>query len=308
MGAAAWLGAALGALGALVAVLGTANLRLRRELRRRRAAEPGLRERADRHEAAAAARQRFVAHLSHEARNLVANIVGTLALADQPRATQPLPRLARALRANARALQDLLDASLDAAQLDAGTFAVRADRTDLVTLLEDLAAEVAPLAPGTAVLVGIDGQLALAACWRLDGVRLAQIVRNLIGNALRHAPGSDVRVHARVLPDDGPARWRLCLHVIDRGPGLSSEQQQRLFGDYARVGDHSPAGSVGLGLSISRRLARAMGGDLRVCSAPGLGTTFLLWLPVQAPDGGASADAHGFSHFRHDGRFGARAP
>jgi signal transduction histidine kinase len=262
-----------------------------------------LHERLQRAEAQAAARQRYVAHLGHEARNLVANVVSTLALAERHGSAAALPRIQRALRANALALKDLLDASLDDAQLDAGTFAIRPSCVDLVALLENLAAEVAPLAHGgDAVLVGIEGELALATCWRVDGVRLAQIVRNLVGNALRHAPGGDVRVQARVLADDGPTRRHLCVQVIDRGPGLTAEQQQRLFGEFVRMGETPPAGSVGLGLAISRRLARAMGGDLRVGSAPGLGSTFSLWLPVQPPDAGE------FSHFRHGDRGGVLAP
>lgn len=269
-------------------------------LRARRRAGRGLRARAERAEALAAARQRFVAHFGHEARNLVANIVTTLALAERQRDSSVLPRIERALRANALALRDLLDATLDDAQLDAGSFALRPGRVDLAELLEGLAAEVAPLAHGAdAVLVGIEGELALASPWIVDGVRLAQIVRNLVGNALRHAPGSEVRVHARVLVDDGPTRHHLCVQVIDRGPGLTAEQQQRLFGEYVRVGHEPRAGSIGLGLAISRRLARAMGGDLRVGSAPGLGCTFSLWLPVEPPAAGAAPGE--FSHFRHGG-------
>jgi signal transduction histidine kinase len=273
---------------------------LAQALRARRRVGQGLRMRAERAEALAAARQRFVAHVAHEARNLVANIVATLALAEQHRGGSALPRIERALRANALALRDLLDATLDDAQLDAGSFALRPACIDLAALLDALAAEVAPLAHGSdAVLVGIEGELAFASHWVVDGVRLAQIVRNLVGNALRHAPGSEVRVHARVLADDGPTRRHLCIQVIDRGPGLTAEQQQRLFAEYARVGSEARSGSTGLGLAISRRLARAMGGDLRVGSAPGLGCTFSLWLPVAPP--GAGCTAAEFSHFRHDG-------
>lgn len=276
-----WLFAALAAVAVWLGVL---NLRLRRDLQRRLAAEREWLEREQRALAVAEARQRFVAHVGHEVRNLVANILGTLTLAEQKRHALTMPKLARALRASTQSLHDLLSETLDAAQLDAGCFAIRPSRVDLVKLLEDLATEVAPLARQEAVLVGIEGELARSVHWRVDGVRLAQIVRNLVGNALRHAKGSEVRVHARLVADAGPSGWQLCLSVIDHGPGLSAEQQQRLFGEFARVGESQPAGSVGLGLAISRRLARAMHGDLQVCSAPGMGTTFSLWLPVQSPD------------------------
>jgi signal transduction histidine kinase len=104
--------------------------------------------------------------------------------------------------------------------------------------------------------------------------RVLQILLNLLGNALRYAPeGSQVWLRAEL--EDGRAR----LVVADQGEGLSAEQQARVFDKFERLGRSGDGGS-GLGLYISRKLARAMGGDLVVDSAPGQGARFILDLPT----------------------------
>jgi len=104
--------------------------------------------------------------------------------------------------------------------------------------------------------------------------RVLQILLNLLGNALRYAPeGSQVWLRAEV--EDGRAR----IVVADQGEGLSAEQQARAFDKFERLGRTGDGGS-GLGLYISRRLARAMGGDVMIDSAPGQGARFMLDLPT----------------------------
>jgi signal transduction histidine kinase len=104
--------------------------------------------------------------------------------------------------------------------------------------------------------------------------RVLQVLLNLIGNALRYAPeGSQVWIR---LEQDGEfAR----VIVADQGPGLDEAQQARVFGKFERLGRSGDGGS-GLGLYISRRLARAMGGELSVESAPGQGARFILSVPA----------------------------
>ena len=105
--------------------------------------------------------------------------------------------------------------------------------------------------------------------------RALQILLNLVGNAIRYAPDSS-QVWIRL--EDAGARARLI--VADQGPGLSTDQQARVFEKFERLGRSGEDGGSGLGLYISRRLARAMGGDLVVESAPGQGARFILDLPA----------------------------
>ncbi|HEY6815330.1 MAG TPA: HAMP domain-containing sensor histidine kinase [Croceibacterium sp.] len=104
--------------------------------------------------------------------------------------------------------------------------------------------------------------------------RVLQVLLNLLGNAIRYSP-VDSQIWLRVESDHGRAR----ITVADQGEGLSEEQQARLFGKFERLGRSGDGGS-GLGLYISRRLARAMDGELTVESAKGQGARFTLELPA----------------------------
>lgn len=114
--------------------------------------------------------------------------------------------------------------------------------------------------------------------------RVLQILLNLVGNAIRYSPDKS-QIWIRL--EDAGARARLI--VADQGPGLSADQQARVFEKFERLG-RSDEGGSGLGLYISRRLARAMGGDLSIDSAPGQGARFILEVPAdllaQAPTTG----------------------
>ena len=104
--------------------------------------------------------------------------------------------------------------------------------------------------------------------------RVLQVLLNLLGNAIRYSP-SNSQVWIRIESEGGRAR----VIVADQGPGLSTEDQARVFEKFERLGRSGDGGS-GLGLYISRRLARAMGGELSVESAPGQGARFILDLPA----------------------------
>jgi signal transduction histidine kinase len=113
--------------------------------------------------------------------------------------------------------------------------------------------------------------------------RVLQVLLNLIGNAIRYAP-ADSRIEVRLgdapvgQPHAEGGASPVRVIVADEGPGLSAEDQARVFAKFERLGRSGDGGS-GLGLYISRRLARAMGGDLTVESAPGEGARFILEVP-----------------------------
>lgn len=106
--------------------------------------------------------------------------------------------------------------------------------------------------------------------------RVLQILVNLIGNAVRHSP-SGGQVWVRV--DDDPAAGTACVIVADQGQGIDPTDHERIFERFERLNPDDPEGT-GLGLYISRRLARAMAGDIAVESAPGQGARFTLTLPI----------------------------
>jgi hypothetical protein len=120
--------------------------------------------------------------------------------------------------------------------------------------------------------------------------RVLQILLNLVGNAIRYSPDNS-QIWIRL--EDFGARARLI--VADQGPGLSEAQQAKVFEKFERLGRSAEDGGSGLGLYISRRLARAMGGDLMIESAPGQGARFILDVPAdllaQAPTTGSPTTA-----------------
>ena len=110
---------------------------------------------------------------------------------------------------------------------------------------------------------------------RGDFRRILQIMVNLVGNAVRYSPpGSVVWVRPEQEGD------LAAIVVADQGKGIPAEAHEHIFEKFARLDKNEPGGT-GLGLYISRRLARAMGGDISVNSAPGQGARFILTLPTQ---------------------------
>ena len=107
----------------------------------------------------------------------------------------------------------------------------------------------------------------------LDRQRVRQILVNLVGNALKFTESGEVEVVAARTDD---ARYR--IEVRDTGPGISADQQEEIFEEFHQAEALAPG--TGLGLPISRRLARAMGGDVTVESEPNRGSTFRLDLPL----------------------------
>ena len=123
---------------------------------------------------------------------------------------------------------------------------------------------------GIVIVVPQEGESALAIG---EFRRVLQVLLNMLGNAIRYSPESS-EVWLRVEREEERAR----LVVADQGEGLSEAQQARVFEKFERLGRSGDGGS-GLGLYISRRLARAMDGELTVESAPGQGARFILELP-----------------------------
>jgi signal transduction histidine kinase len=110
-----------------------------------------------------------------------------------------------------------------------------------------------------------------------DGRRVREILGNLLSNALKHTPrGGRMEVRLEERHDRG-AQW-VVLEVSDSGPGIPPEERERIFAEFHRLSPERVHGS-GIGLAISRQIARLLGGDLTVGGEPGRGAVFTLWLP-----------------------------
>jgi len=167
----------------------------------------------------------------------------------------------------------LLDDLADLEVVEAEEFTTAPDRIDLADVARRAAGILGVRARENGIVVDpprAGETLPAVAEFR----RVLQILLNLLGNAIRYSPANS-QVWIRIEAEGERAR----VIVADQGPGLSEEQQARVFEKFERLGRSGDGGS-GLGLYISRRLARAMGGELSVESAPGQGARFILDLPA----------------------------
>ncbi len=228
-------------------------------------------------EQAVATRDEFVAIATHELRTpLSALHLQLAALRKALERGEPLvperlhPALDTALRQTDR-LEQLLTHLFDVARLSTGQLELEREPVDLTALVHGLVARFEePLAQVHSTALVLAEQPVVA---RVDRLRVEQVLMNLLSNAMKYAPGQPLEV--TVEPVEGEA----VVAVRDFGPGIPAAQQARIFERFQRATDAHARSSLGLGLYISRQLARAHGGELTVRSTPGEGACFQLRLP-----------------------------
>jgi signal transduction histidine kinase/CheY-like chemotaxis protein len=280
---------AQGRLGLLLTVLlsatsvGFALLALslwRSEAQRRRELEALTSDlRAAQHTAedASQAKSAFLANMSHELRTPFQGLLGMLQLLDAEALTTSQHRQLRVARESGGHLLDILNDVLDAARLEAGTLRLHEDVVSAHALADDVQALMSPPAAERGLHLSTHVDPTLPAHLLLDGTRVRQVLFNLLSNAIKFTEHGHVRLEIRA---DGQ---RLCLAVTDTGIGMDAPTMARLFQRFTQ-GDETTSrryGGTGLGLEISRSLARLMGGDIEAHSTPREGSRFELWLPLR---------------------------
>lgn len=272
------------------------------DISERKALEIRLREAKEEAESANQAKSSFLATMSHEIRTPMNGILGTLELISlEPLSTSVRSAIAVA-RESGASLQRIIDDILDFSKIEAGKLEIRPEPTSIAAIVEG----VRTVFSGTASSLGLamsqycDSQISPAVL--IDGLRLRQILSNLVSNSLKFTRTGDVRIRAcRFEPADG-SQW-VRIAVEDTGIGIPPQDQARLFQAFSQANGDSAtrAGGTGLGLAISRRLAELMGGSIELHSEPGVGTRVTLSIPApiadpqlltSADDAGAGIDAH----------------
>lgn len=166
---------------------------------------------------------------------------------------------------------------LDISRITAGRLSLALEQVDLGDMVRDVVARHFPTVPGTPpVSVELDGHVV----GRWDRARIEQVVSNLVGNALKYGGGQGVDVHV------SQAGRTAKLEVIDHGMGMSPDEHERIFTRFHRGADaQAKIPGAGLGLWITRELVVAMGGEIHVTSAIGMGSTFTVDLPLDSEAG-----------------------
>jgi signal transduction histidine kinase len=227
------------------------------------------------------AKERFFASMSHELRTPLNGILGYQALLLDGLAGD-IPPTARGFLEKAstagRNLLRIVDDILDYAKIEAGRVQLTIQPAAVRELVEDAAATLQPVADEKGVRLSLQ-KPPCASVIGTDAARVRQILVNLLSNAVKFTPaGGEVSVSADALGDGGVE-----LRVRDTGPGIAPEDQQRIFHEFEQV--RGTRGGTGLGLPISRKLAKMLGGDLVVESCVGEGSSFIVRLPAAAPAG-----------------------
>ncbi|MBW8366447.1 MAG: hypothetical protein K0M70_01115, partial [Arenimonas sp.] len=228
------------------------------------------------------AKSRFLATLGHEIRTPMTGVLGMAELL-QGSELDPLQRhQVEAIQRAGRHLLRLVNDALDLARIEAGKLVLEDAPFELSPLLEEVAGLLQPLAQAKGLGFALRREPGLPVILRGDATRVRQILFNLGHNAIKFCEQGEVALDV----SSGPAAG-LVLEVRDSGPGLSDEQQARLFRRFERGsprdGDHG--GGSGLGLAICRELAAAMGGQIRVQSKAGQGAVFVVELPLAVAGG-----------------------
>ena len=235
-------------------------------------------------EAANRAKSQFLAVMSHELRTPLNAIGGHVQLVELglhgPVTDAQHDALERVQRSQ-RQLLALINDVLNLARVESGRVEYALADVALTPLVADVAAMVGPLLSAKGLTCEMStpaGAAGAPLSARADPEKVRQILLNLLTNAVKFTlAGGRVTVAAGAGAE--PAAT-VCLHVRDTGVGIPADKLVSVFEPFVQVGrGHSPGEGVGLGLSISRHLARGMGGDLTVASTPGVGSVFTLTLP-----------------------------
>lgn len=227
-------------------------------------------------------KEQFVSSVNHELRTPLTSISGALTLLTS--GTVELPEMAAPLveiaARNAKRLKRLVDDLLDLDRIDGGKLSYAIEETDLCALLLDVVEQTSPFATEAGVRLTLDAPRR-AVIAMTDGDRLFQVVANLISNAAKFSPaGSTVQVILL------PSSDRVCIRVVDEGPGIPPEFRSRLFDRFSQS-PHTQGltamPGTGLGLAISRAIVEQLGGELTLDEAYFTGAAFEIALPLRAP-------------------------
>jgi PAS domain S-box-containing protein len=223
---------------------------------------------------AVAARDELIAVAAHELRNPLNVFLLTMQLlyrlSDTPTRFQQARGLIEKTRKQLGRMSQLIDRLLDVTRIRAGTFELYREKFELGGLLKEVVGRFKSEDSAIAIALKLDA--VIEGEW--DRIRIDQAVTNLISNASKYGMQKPIEVSARVDGDE------VAVTVRDQGPGISAEDQQRIFDRFERLAEPPSNRGLGLGLWITQQIVQAHGGTILVESELGKGATFVMKLPI----------------------------
>jgi signal transduction histidine kinase/CheY-like chemotaxis protein len=232
-------------------------------------------------ENASQAKSDFLAMMSHELRTPLNGVLGLAHALAATGLTRKQQGLLEGITRSGDGLMSILNDILDLTKIEAGCMEIAPAPTDIHALAQEVRALFAPAAAAKVIGLRLSIDTAAPQWVMTDPLRVKQVMMNLVSNALKFTAEGEVRIELGLCWSVGGQR-ALLLRVDDTGPGLTQAARAKLFQRFAQ-GDGGIArshGGTGLGLAVSRDLARAMDGDLSMADRPGPGASFEFLLPL----------------------------
>jgi signal transduction histidine kinase len=229
---------------------------------------------------AADLKSRFLSYMSHEFRTPLASITSIsnilMAGMDGPLTTEQRRQI-QFVQGSVRELTEMVDDLLDLAKVEAGRISISPEWFEMVDLFSALRGMFKPIVGTGAVSLIFEETEALPRLYT-DDKKLSQILRNFISNALKFTSVGEVRVTARALERD-----RIEFAVSDTGIGIAPEHLSTLFSDFVQLDTRlqKRLRGTGLGLSLARKFAELLGGEVGVSSQEGTGSRFFVIIPIR---------------------------
>jgi len=285
----------------------TANRKLLQEQKAQMASQAvQLADAKEAAEEASRAKSVFLANMSHELRTPLNAIIGYSEMIEEEAgelSPEDLVRDVQRIRTAGRHLLDLINGVLDLSKIEAGRVELHMEPVGLRGLLEEVVGTMQPLAQRNRSTLTLEASAGIGTI-QADLVKLRQVLLNLLSNACKFTEGGSVTLTAR---RDGTAEGgEIVLAVRDTGIGMTPDQLAKLFQAFTQADAATTRkyGGSGLGLVISRKFVRMMGGDIAVESTPGRGTTFTVRLPADPER--ASGRVSAVQWRRHSSLYGRR--
>lgn len=275
---------------AAAAMLAWRHRRVEQERQRLRELTQHLQEANLAAEAASRGKSQFLANMSHELRTPFNGVLGMLNLLERTALTPRQQEYVATARGSADHLLSLLNDILDISAMETGKMGIHPHPLELPQLVADIETLMQPVALQKGLRLTTSCAADLPHWIDSDGTRFKQIVLNLLTNAIKFSEAGSVEL--RLLrdvqaPDNAcESVYPLRLEVSDQGIGMDAATLSKLFRRFSQ-GDDSTSrrfGGTGLGLEISRTLARRMGGEISVASTLGHGSTFTVTLPLRVAE------------------------